>query len=98
MGHEVVLTLLAEGDLEEIVSFIAEDNPEAALATGRQIIERLEHLTSFPLSGRVVPEFGDDNLREIVHSHYRIVYQIVDEAKRIEVVRIWHGARGDLPL
>ena len=95
MGRQVSLTRLAEGDLEEIVGYIAQDHPRAALKVGQQIIEKLRHLADFPLSGRIVPEFEEENLREIVHSHYRIIYLLHPEQDRIDVIRIWHGARGE---
>ncbi len=98
MGRQVSLTRLAESDLEEIVSYIAQDNPRAALKVGRQIVEKLQQLADFPLSGRIVPEFEEENLREIVHSHYRIIYLVHPSQARIDIIRIWHGARGELEI
>jgi plasmid stabilization system protein ParE len=56
-------------------------------------------LEKFPRFGRVVPEFGQDDLREIIHGAYRLIYQINETEQRIELARIWHAARGtpDLP-
>jgi len=98
MGCRVVLTRLAEGDLAEIVDFIFQENPVAARRVGLEIVAKLRSLEEFPQIGRMVPEFGEENLREIVHSHYRVVYMVYPEASRIEVVRIWHGARGELEI
>jgi ABC-type uncharacterized transport system substrate-binding protein len=36
----------------------------------------VEGLETDPLSGRVVPEVGDDTVREVIHGNYRIVYRV----------------------
>jgi len=45
----------------------------------------------FPTSGRIVPEFGREDVREIVFGNYRIMYQMV--ADEVEVIAFVHGAR-----
>ena len=45
----------------------------------------------FPRAGRVVPEYGDENLREKLFGSYRIVYWLREEV--IEIVTIHHAAR-----
>ena len=55
------------------------------------IIERVEQLTMFPDSGKVVPEFETPWLRELELPPFRIVYRR-DEAQ-VTVVRIWRGER-----
>jgi toxin ParE1/3/4 len=57
----------------------------------REIISQVEKLTAFPESGRIVPEFGIANLREIIYSPFRIIYRL-DENK-VRVVRIWRSER-----
>jgi hypothetical protein len=37
---------------------------------------RLEQLAAFPSAGRVVPEFGDPKIREILWRNYRLVYRL----------------------
>ena len=95
MGYAVVLARSAEADLEAIVSYVARDNPQAALRLGRALVAALRSLEAFPQLGRVVPEFNQASLREIVRRPYRIIYQVNDAAERIEVIRFWHGARGE---
>jgi plasmid stabilization system protein ParE len=74
MGFKVAFTKPAITDLEGLVSFIARDNPPAAERFGYEIVSKAETLESFPLRGRVVPEFRIENIREIIHRPYRIVY------------------------
>jgi len=78
-------------DLREAVEYIRADNPSAARATAARIRQGLERLPQFPLSGRVVPEFADAGLREVVVAPFRIVYQVTDA--RMLVLRVWHSRR-----
>lgn len=55
----------------------------------REIISQVEGLADFPESGRIVPEFGIMNLREIVHSPFRIVYR--HDKSRVRIVRVWRS-------
>jgi plasmid stabilization system protein ParE len=52
----------------------------------------------FPESGRVVPELGDDAVRETVHGNYRIIYEVFHNRGTIYMLRFWHGARGNPKL
>ena len=94
MGFKIVFTRPAIADLEGLVSFIARDNPRAAQRFGYAIIEKAEKLNDFPFLGRVVPEFEIENLREIIHRPYRIIYRVREEQELIEILRVWHAARG----
>jgi len=94
MGFKIVFTKPAIADLEGLVSFIARDNPQAAEQFGYEIIAKAEKLDLFPLLGRVVPEFKIENIREVIHRPYRIVYRVREDQKLIEILRVWHAARG----
>lgn len=78
-------------NLEEIADFISKDSPLYAPIFVQKIISSVERLNNFPLSGRVVPEFDDVNLREIIFHNYRIVYRV--KQKSIEIVLVTHGAK-----
>lgn len=94
MGWQVLIAPSAQRDLQKIVAYIAQDNSEAAEKLGFRLIAAAETLASFPLMGRIIPEFGDPALREIVHRSYRIMYRVNDPRQTIEIVRFWHAARG----
>jgi addiction module RelE/StbE family toxin len=94
MGFKVVFTKPAIADLEGLVTFISRDNSQAAEQMGFVIIGKTERLNEFPLLGRVVPEFKIENIREIIHRPYRIVYRVREEQKLVEILRVWHAARG----
>ena len=63
MDYKVVLAPRAIEDLRDIVLYVAPDRPEAAKRLGLALIERTKVLSSFPLSGRVVPEFDNQTIR-----------------------------------
>jgi plasmid stabilization system protein ParE len=91
---EIILSRAAETDLAEIVEYIARDNPAAAMRLGCELVTHTRTLEKHPRIGCVVPEFQIETLRELIHGSYRIVYQINDDKKLIEVARFWHAARG----
>jgi len=59
---------------------------------GNQLIDKALTLKTFPERGRVVPEFADPEIREIIFKSYRIVYRV--RAGHVQVIRFWHAARG----
>lgn len=95
MAFKIIWALQAHEDLRDIVRFIAQNNPTAAESIGYQIISRIDSLPQFPLLGRVVPEIGNQTIREIVLRPYRIIYQISEAKSTLAIIRIWHGARGE---
>jgi plasmid stabilization system protein ParE len=98
MDYKVIIAPRAIIDLEEMVRYIAQDDPQAAAKLGYALIEKTHVLGDWPELGRVVPEFGDPAIRELILRPYRIVYRI-DVAKRIiGVARFWHAARGQPEL
>jgi plasmid stabilization system protein ParE len=79
--------------LEAITARIAKDNPSAAKAFGLKLADEALTLSKFPEMGRVVPEFRDPTLREIIRAQYRIIYRLRNEPKRVHILRFWHAAR-----
>lgn len=55
------------------------------------IVEHVETLSSHPDIGRVVPEFNDASIRELIHSPFRVVY--LRESESIKVIRVWRSER-----
>ena len=78
-------------DIEEIRRYIARDSPVYAEAFVARIFEAAERLINHPLSGRIVPEFDDPTLREIILWSYRIVHWVHDAT--ILVATVFHSAR-----
>ena len=53
-----------------------------------RVTKRTEQIASFPMSGRKVPEYEADDIREIIEKPYRIIYRIKPE--QIDVLTIVH--------
>lgn len=96
MVHQIIWAPRALSDLREIVRYISRDNPEAARRFGERLIQRAESLALFPERGRVIRKFADPDIREVFLRSYRIAYRIRRQpASRVEIARIWHGARNE---
>jgi plasmid stabilization system protein ParE len=79
-------------DLEEIQTWYADQQaPDVGRRLIKEIFTRIERLTDFPESGRIVPEFEIANLREIIYPPFRIVYRL--DRNRVRMVRVWRSER-----
>ena len=81
----------AEGHLDAIYAYIAPDSLEYAKRMVDRITRRSQQIADFPFSGRKVPEYDIDQIREVIEGPYRIIYYI--KTDRIDVVAVIHGAR-----
>ena len=66
MAHRVVWSPRALADVDAIASYIASDSPFYASSVVRRIVALTRTLEKFPFAGRKVPEFEDENLRELI--------------------------------
>lgn len=62
MAYELIWAPSARLDLKELASYIAESRPQASASFVKNVFHTVEHLSDFPKSGRVVPEFNDRNI------------------------------------
>ena len=63
-------------DLKNIFDYIAQDSKKYASIQVKRIKLRTQQLKIQPLSGRKVPEYNDENVRELIEGNYRIVHLI----------------------
>lgn len=94
MAYRLIWAPSARLDLRELASYIAESRPRASASFIKNVFHTVEHLSDFPRSGRVVPEFNDPNIREVIRRPCRIVYRVRPQKRIVEIVRVWHAARG----
>jgi plasmid stabilization system protein ParE len=88
----VTFSASAVADLDDIIRYYAgEHSPETGTRLAADIIAQAERLANFPESGRIVPEFAMEYLREIIYPPFRIVYRF--DRKRLGVIRIWRSER-----
>lgn len=94
MDYKLDWTLRARADLREIATYIGQDNATAALAWGEDLFRHVEVLASFPMIGPMVPQSTFPHTRRIVFGEYLIFYRVRLDPKSVELVTIWHAARG----
>ena len=88
----VTLSESAVRDLEDIVGYYKEQAvPDVGADLVAAILNRIETLGDHPDIGRIVPEFENSRLREIIHPPFRIVYR--RDTDRVRVVRVWRSER-----
>jgi len=81
----------AENNLDDIYDYIAQDSVRYAQETVDRLTSCSGQIGSFPYSGREVPEYATNDLREIIEPPYRIIYYI--DSDFIEVVAVVHSAQ-----
>ena len=88
---KIVWTKESLNRLIEIEDFIAEDNPNKAIEFINFLIEKTEIIVDNPKIGRVVPEFSNPVLRELIIKNYKIVYRI--NKSKIEILTVFESHR-----
>ncbi len=91
MAYKIRWSLRAVSNLEDTCEYIAKDSEHYSALFARKIISLVKSIPQFPIAGRKVPEYNDENLRERIYKEYRIVYRLKSDA--VEVVAICHGAK-----
>lgn len=69
----VIWSAEAQRQLAAIHETVAQDSPRRADELIRRLITRVVQLETLPRSGRKVPEYPDDALRELLSRPYRII-------------------------
>lgn len=93
MAYQVVWTSGAIDDLDGIAAYIALDSPAHAAAVVSRMLECARSGAGFPLAHRAVPELGDDAVRQRIVYSYRLIHRVPQDADRIEILAVIHGAR-----
>jgi addiction module RelE/StbE family toxin len=89
MAYRIEWSPRAIEDVEAIAAYIAADSTAYARAVVKKIVETTRRLSRFPFSGRVVPEFGEESIREQFAYSYRIIYRVHDET--VTIAAVIHG-------
>ena len=88
---KVVWTDTAKRNLRTIQDYIAQSSPAYATRMVDRLTSRSKQIATFPLSGRVVPEFNVGQIRELLERPYRILYHIRPD--RVDVIGVVHMSR-----
>jgi len=88
---KVIWTDLAIEDLKSIHEYISRDSKFYSNRFIEKVIARVDQLESFPNSGRIVPEFNSQEIRELIEGNYRIVYKV--HSDHVGIVRVHHSSK-----
>ncbi len=88
---KVLWTENAIQDLLGIKAFIAQDSIDRAGEWVVELYSAGENLSQFSGRGRIVPEFNQENLRELLIENYRLVYRI--KSTTVEIITVFEGHR-----
>ena len=89
---EIRWTPQAIEDIENIAKYIGNDSPKYAAIQVEEFFDAALILEDFPHSGRIVPELGNKNIRELIVGFYRLIYRIRN-SNLVEVITVYHSNR-----
>jgi plasmid stabilization system protein ParE len=92
---KVLWTDSAVAQLQAIHDYVAQTSPDYAVRIIDRLTRRSIQIAAFPNSGRMVPEFERNEIREVIEGRYRIIYLV--EATQVQVLAVIHGARDLVP-
>jgi len=90
----IVWSATALGQLAAIREYISQTSPFYGERMVQRILARAPQLLAFPDSGRIVPEVGREEIREVIEGPYRVIYRRT--STRLEVLAVVHGRQGRL--
>ncbi len=79
-------------DINNIAEYISKDSVRYASLFVEKVFEKESLLTASVGIGRVVPEFENEHIRELLFERYRIIYRVVDE-NTVHILTVFHGSR-----
>lgn len=75
MARRVIWTEPGWSNVEAAAEYIAQDSPRYASVLVREARDAARSLATLAKRGRVVPEIGDDSIRELFVANHRFIYQ-----------------------
>ena len=93
--RRVSWTRQGQQTLEEVVSYLAEEAPAAARRLLSEALETASSLSTLGERGRVVPEFGNAQIRALFVYRYRLIYRVAEG--EVFILALIHGARAISP-
>ncbi|MGH7718298.1 MAG: type II toxin-antitoxin system RelE/ParE family toxin [Gemmatimonadaceae bacterium] len=89
MTRRLRWTEQATTQLGAIAEYISVASPVYAEQMVDRLVRRLDQACAYPESGRIVPEIGQTDVRELLEWPYRLIYRVRPDV--IEVLSILHG-------
>jgi toxin ParE1/3/4 len=97
MSWRLRRTQIAENDLQDIWTYIAEESPRSANKVVRKIMSAFDGLAEYPARGRAIPDISADH-HLLVIGRYLLIYHLDERHQIVTLVRVIHGARDWLAL
>lgn len=89
---KIIISPSARTDLKDIVAYIKRDSVYYANLEKAKIIDAINKIPNQILAGRIVPELGNEHIREVIFRNYRIIYEIISD-KQLNILSIHHHSR-----
>jgi toxin ParE1/3/4 len=90
MSKKIRWLHLALSDLDELMDYIAQDNPEAATKVAGKIWESTRMLSNHPAMGKAGRVPGTREM-VVTGTSYIVPYRVV--ANEVQILRVLHGAK-----
>ncbi len=87
--HHIVWTTQARRELWEVVDGLVLERPSVVKSWLDEVTRAMDHLQVFPEIGRVVPEFHQATIREIILSPYRIIYRVKSKERILQILTVF---------
>lgn len=84
---KIIWQPLALERVNEIIDLIARERPLAAEQWAVGLFDLVERLQQSPKRGRVVPEVGREQIRELLYRNHRVIYRLDPDSVSILTVR-----------
>jgi plasmid stabilization system protein ParE len=98
MAYLVNITARAERDLDSLFEAIRAEDSETALKWYKGLYEAILTLVRLPHRCPFIRE--NPKLRHLLYGRkphvYRVIYRVLEDEKRVDVLHIRHGARQEL--
>jgi toxin ParE1/3/4 len=89
---KIIIARSALSNLLDIKTYYLEQGvPDIGQKFVNAILKNVQRLRDHPDSGRKVPEFDQDHIREIIHPPFRVVY--LRSAPSVNLVRVWRSEK-----
>jgi toxin ParE1/3/4 len=82
----------ALNDLQDLKQYYLDEGvPEIGQQMVNDVLKKSQRLIDHPDSGRIVPEFNQPQIREIIHPPFRIIY--LRNTSTVNLIRVWRSER-----
>lgn len=82
----------AIGNRDELIDYIAQENPRAAIEQDSRIEAQVNHLVAHPEIGHAGRKEGTREL-VIARTNFVVIYRVSHKAKRVEIIRVLHTSQ-----